>query len=49
MEVKSSFNIANIDQSQLSGGPATNLEELIQLMITNIVLNQGNSPPSSGV
>jgi len=44
----SSFNIANIDQSQLSGGPATNLEELIQLMISNIVLNQGGSSSGSG-
>ena len=44
----STFNIANIDQSELSGGPATNLEELIQLMITNIVLNQGGGSSSGG-
>ena len=34
-----SFNIANINQSQLTGTPATNLEELIQLMIDNIIIN----------
>ena len=27
------FNITNIDQSTLEGGPATTLEELIQLII----------------
>jgi len=34
------FNIENIDQSTLTGGPATTLEELIQLIINNI-LNEG--------
>ena len=34
------FNVTNIDQSTLVGGPATTLEELIQLIITNI-LNGG--------
>lgn len=42
------FNIANINQSELTGTPATNLEELIQLMIDNIILNQGGSPSGSG-
>tara|TARA_R100001440_G_scaffold34208_1_gene53170 strand:- start:7342 stop:8475 length:1134 start_codon:yes stop_codon:yes gene_type:complete len=45
----SSFNIANINQSELIGTPATNLEELIQLMIDNIIINSGNSPgPGTG-
>jgi hypothetical protein len=35
------FNIANINQSELTGNTATNLEELIQLMIDNIIINQG--------
>ena len=42
------FNIANINQSELTGNTATNLEELIQLMIDNIILNQGGSPSGSG-
>ena len=33
------FNIANINQSELTGSTATNLEELIQLMIDNIIIN----------
>jgi len=37
------FNISNINQSELTGNTATNLEELIQLMIDNIIINQGGS------
>ena len=33
------FDITDINQSTLSGTPATNLTELIQLMIDNIVIN----------
>ena len=41
------FNIANINQSTLIGITATNLEELIQLIIDNIILNQGGSTSTS--
>jgi len=40
------FNIANINQSELTGNQATNLEELIQLMIDNIILNHGSGSSS---
>ena len=36
-----SFDISNINQTLLTGTPATNLEELIQLIIDNIISNQG--------
>lgn len=44
------FNIANINQSTLVGLTATNLEELIQLIIDNIILNQnqGGNGSSGG-
>ena len=35
------FDITNIDQSTLEGGPATTLEELIQLIINNILISGG--------
>lgn len=37
------FNITDINQSTLVGTPATNLTELIQLMVDNIVINQNSS------
>ena len=42
------FNIANINQSELTGSTATNLEELIQLMIDNIIINQGGQGTGTG-
>ena len=42
------FNIANINQSELTGPTATNLEELIQLMIDNIIINQGGQGTGTG-
>tara|TARA_R110000787_G_scaffold117707_1_gene228394 strand:- start:3826 stop:4950 length:1125 start_codon:yes stop_codon:yes gene_type:complete len=42
------FDITNINQSTLSGTAATNLTELIQLMIDNIVINQGGGTSTGG-
>ena len=44
----STFNIADINQTNLVGDTATNLTELIQLMIDNIVINQGTGTNTGG-
>tara|TARA_R100000544_G_scaffold37219_2_gene27982 strand:+ start:7715 stop:8842 length:1128 start_codon:yes stop_codon:yes gene_type:complete len=42
------FNIADINQTNLVGDAATNITELIQLMIDNIVINQGGGTGTGG-
>lgn len=42
------FDITLVDQTNLVGPTATTLQELIQLMIDNIILNQGTGTGSTG-